>query len=368
MTERIQGDRLVVTGQSSGSHFPKKQSAMAQRFEADGSTADGPFHIEGSIYGRDLRFRGPGAALGPILGRGDVTLEPEYGKAPQRFLGGLHANGNISVGPRKLGFAGSPLAAVSKTSVVVRGDVIGEQVSLTDAVVFGNVRGRRVKLSRCIVFGQVIASEAAVIGSSTLLAYDAGREVRFEGPCTMVFPIGTSIEEPAFVPAIDERGVELPCTIAFLPALRALGSQGLTLRPNPEPGATWAPEGWQSTASELRGGEGDLERSLLRPVDWVRAEVETEVRRLRGKEVVSERVPSERYVLTIGGRALDFDAIAPSLRHATWMLRTALEFDHYSTAHQSRTLDDWDKKCVPEEFRLLFWATNREKMPAVNRT
>lgn len=361
MSERVEGDRLVVTGKSSGSQFPRKQEAMAQRYEADGTTAEGPFFIEGSIYGRDLRFRGPGAVLGPVLGRGDITLEPSEGQAPQRFLGGLHSSGNIGSAPRKGGFRASLLASVDNVGTVVRGDVIADQISLIDTVVFGCVRGRRVKLSRCIVFGNVIATEAAVIGSSTILGYEAGQEVRFEGPCCLVFPNGTSVEAPAFVPAVDEAGFELPCSVMFLPALLALGSTSLGYCPRPDAGVTWASDSWRPTAESLLGNDESVIAASLHPVDWVKHSVETEVRKLRGKEIFTELVFSDRYILSIAGRALDFDAIVPALRHATWMLKTAIEFDHYSPVNQARTITAWAERCRPDELTLLHFATSRER-------
>lgn len=362
MSERLQGDRLVVTGTSSGSQFPRKQEAMAQRYEADGNTSAGPFYVEGSIYGQDLRFRGPGAVLGPVLGRGDVSLEPTYGKSPQRFLGGLHASGNIGTAPRRNGFLGSLLASLDNVGTLVCGDVIADQISLCDTVVFGNVRARRIKLSRCIVFGNVLASETAVIGSSTVLGYDAGREVRFEGPCSMVFPVGTSIDTPAFVPATDETGLELPCAVMFLPALRAYGSSALTFRPGLPAGA--GANGWKSTASELSEGDAAIIASALHPVDWVRHPVQNEVRRYKGRQLIVEVVPSERHILSLGGRALNFEAIIPALHHATWMLKTAIEFSHYSTLNQRRTMEAWVGRCSIDEQKLLVWATARENLEA----
>ena len=357
----MEGDRLVVSGASAGSHFPRKQTAMQQRFEANGTGSSGPFLIEGSVYGRDVRFRGPGVVCGPVLGRGDVTLDASEGKGPQRFLGGLHASGNVVVTPRRGGFAGSLIASVDRAAVVVRGDVVAEQVSLTDAVVFGNVRARRVKLSRCIVFGQVVARETAVISSSTLLAYEAS-EVRFEGPCCMVFAAGTSVQEPAFGPAVDEQGIELPYVMGFLPALRALGSKALMFRPAPPPGSSWAPASWVPSAHEL--GPERLMGATLRPVDWVRTDVVTPVRKVRDGKVVEEIVPAERCVLSIAGRALDFGAISSGLEHATWMLRSSLEFDHYSPAVKHKTHAAWEARCTRDERVLLHWATSHEPLPA----
>lgn len=366
MSERMQGDRLVVTGSTAGSLFPRRQEAMAYRFEADGNTPEGPFSIEGSVYGRDLRFRGPGVVLGPVLGRGDITFEPTYGKAPQRFLGGIHSSGNVGTGPRREGFRRSPLASLDHVGTLVRGDVIADQVSLTDTVVFGSVRGRRVKLSRCIVFGNLVADEAAVVSSSMLLGYESKREVRFEGPCSMVFPAGTSVEVPAFVPATDETEMTLPCSVMFAPALRAFGAKSLLFRPRLEPGAPLSDAEWAPTSQELSGGEDAVHASRLHLVDWVRHPVETEVRKLRNREVVVEHVASERYILSIAGRALDFEAVVPALRHATWMLKTAIEFDHYSALHQRKTQESWEARCLPDELKLLRWATDRDHASAAS--
>jgi hypothetical protein len=357
----MQGDRLVVTGRSSGSHFPRKQEAINQRYEADGTTSAGPFFIEGSIYGRDMRFHGPGAVLGPVLGRGDITLEPSEGKGPQRFLGGLHtASGNIGCVARTSGYRGSLMASIENTGVVVRGDVIGDQVSLVDAVVFGNVRGRRVRLTRCIVFGNVIAEEGAVIGSSTVIGYDSKGEVRFEGPSSMIFPMGTSVDAPAFVPSIDEAGVELGCSVMFLPALLGQGSPSLVFRPRLDTTGAASDGSWRATAEDLSTGDAGVLGSALHPVDWVRHPVDTTVRKLRGREFVEELFPSERYIISLGGRALDFQAVVPTLHHVTWMLKTAIEYDHYSPVNQTRTEAAWKERCRPDELRLLQWATSKE--------
>ena len=359
MSARVEGDRVVVTGSSAGSHFPRKQAEIQQRFEANGGGAEGPFLIEGSVYGRDVRFRGAGVVCGPLLGRGDVTIEPAEGRGPARFLGGLHASGNIVSTPRRGGFGGSLLASIEQASRVVRGDVIAEQVSLSDAVVFGNVRARRVKLSRCIVLGQVVARESAVFHASTLVSYEAG-EVRFEGPCAIVFPAGTSVGVPVFAPATDDLGTELRCEIAFLPVLRAFGSRSLVYRPAPAPGTSWAPARWLPTATETAPNQ--VSGAMLHAVDWVRADVESRVRKVRDGKIEEATVPAERYVLSVAGRALDFSSIVPSLEHATFMLRTALEFEHYSPPVQEATHQAWTARCTAEERQLLRWATSREQL------
>lgn len=360
MSEQLQGDRLVITGTSSGNHFPRKQEAIGLRYEADGTTKAGPFYVEGSMYGRDLRFRGPGAVLGPVLGRGDISLDPGDAGEPQRFLGGLHtASGNIGCAPRKTGFLGSLMASINNTGVVVRGDVIGDQVSLVDTVVFGNVRGRRVNLRRCIVFGNVVAPEGIVIGSSTVVGYESGADVRFEGPCSMVFPVGTSVEVPAFVPATDEAGLEVPCSVMFLPALLALGSSSLVFRPRIDSTPELDDATWRPTAKDLQRRDESVEACALHPVDWVLHPVDTTKRKLHGREIVEELVRSERYLLSLGGRALDFERILGTLNHVTWMLKSAIEYDHYSPANQTRTEAAWVERCRPDELQLLRWATSK---------
>ncbi len=343
MSEKVEGDRLVVSGRSAGSHFPRKQAETQQRFEADGTGREGPFHIEGSVYGRQLRFRGAGTVLGSVLGRGDVTFA-EPGRAPARFLGGLHASGNVVSEPTRRGHLQSLLASVDHAAIVVRGDVIGDQVSLVDAVVFGNVRGRRVRLARCIVFGQVIADESAVLAASTVLAYEAPT-VRFEGPCCVVFVAGTSVEVPVFAPYVDELGAELPCAVMFLPAMRALGGIALSHR-------SWEP------------GAGALAGARLVPADWVRAPVDTTVRRLRDGKVEARTVVAERYVLSIGGRALNFAPLVSQFGHFTWLVRTAFEFEHYAPQVQASTRAHWAERCTPDERCLVTHATAVEPLLA----
>jgi len=206
----------------------------------------------------------------------------------------------------------------------------------------------------------VIAEEGAVIGSSTVIGYDSKGEVRFEGPSSMIFPMGTSVEAPAFVPGVDETGLELGCSVMFLPALLAQGSQALVFRPRLDTTGAASDSTWRATAEDLSTGDAGVLGSGLHPVDWVQHPVDTTVRKLRGREVVEELVPSERYIISLGGRALDFQAIVPTLHHVTWLLKTAIEYDHYSPVNQTRTEAAWRERCRPDELKLLQWATSKE--------
>jgi hypothetical protein len=345
MSERQDGDRIVITGYSAGSHFPRKQAQAQFRLEADGLSKEGPFHIDGSVYGRELRLRGPGTVSGPLLGRGDIALE-NHGAAPQRLLGGLHASGHIAVKGRGAGLRHTLAGAIERVDYVVRGDVIAEHLVLENTVVFGNVRARHVRLSQCIVFGQVLAREKAVIAASTLLAYEAPA-VRFEGPCCLLFAAGTSEHVPEFAPLRDGEGVTWPGDVCFHPVLRAAGYAALTNRP------------W-----EMARDTAAMARLCL--ADWVRVDAERSVRKIRDGKIVETNVPVERYVLSVAGRALNFEALGEHLDHMKWVIKTALEFDHYHPNHQGEARRRWQGSCSPDEVALLDLVT-RPAAPEVQR-
>jgi hypothetical protein len=335
MCERKDGDRIIVTGYSAGSHFPRTQAATQYRFGADGSSREGPFYIDGSVYGRDVRMRGPGTVVGPLLGRGDITLH-NHGPTPQRLLGGIHCSGNAGCISRGGQLPKSLVGSVEAADYAVRGDVVAEHVSLENAVVFGNVRGRQVRLTQCIVFGQVIAKEAAVISASTILSYHAP-SVRFEGPCCLLFSSGLSERPPQFEPFKDGAQRVWDCDLRFFPVLRTLGHTGVSFRP------------WDNVAKRN-------ESKLVRE-DWVRVDVMQDVAKIRDGKMVTQRVPSERYVLSVAGRALNFAQVQESLAHLSWMLQTVLEFDHYHPKAQQAVRAKWKEQCTPDEIVLVALAT-----------
>ncbi|MBI4700138.1 MAG: hypothetical protein HY744_03050 [Deltaproteobacteria bacterium] len=336
MSERRDGDRVVVTGYSAGSHFPRTQAETQQRFEANGLSPEGPFYIDGSVYGRDLRLRGPGTVAGPVLGRGDVTLDHD-GKGVQRLLGGVHANGNLVALSRGAGLRRSLVAAVDAAKYVVRGDAGGEHVSLQNAVVLGNVHGGQIQLVHCIIFGQVLAKEAVVVTASTLLGYGAPR-VTFLGPCAVLFASGVSDARPELGPWRDGDGQSWEPDVRLHPVLRAAGYGALTNRP------------W-----EIEGAAG-----RLCPADWVRIDAERPVRKIRDGRMVESIEPVERYVLSIAGRVLNLRPIAEQIEHVSWMLRTALELDHYHPNTQQEIRRRWAERCTADERQVLELATQLE--------
>ena len=318
MSERQDGDRIIVTGYSGGSHFPRTQAATQFAFEANGLSPEGPFCIDGSVYGRDLRLRGPGEIAGPVLGRADVTLHNHGGK-PQRLLGGLHASGNIAAVSRGQPLERSLVGRLAGADYVIRGDVIGEHVNLENAVVFGNVRGRQVRVTTSIVLGQLLATEAAHIVASTFLAYDAPR-VHLEGPCCALYASGTSSSAPEWAPYRDGAGKSWRAEVMFRPALQVCGYEPLTNRP------------WET---EAHAG------ARLHPSDWVRVDAERQISKLRDGKLETERQPTERHVLSVAARALNFGVLGEHLEKMKWMLKTALEFEHYHPRTQEELRRRW---------------------------
>lgn len=339
MSERREGDRIVVTGTSAGSHFPRTQAATQYRLELDGTSRDGAFDVDGAVYGRDLRLRGAGVVRGPILGRGDVALE-NHTSGTQRLLAGLHASGSIVAKSRAQPLAAMLGEGLRGGSYIIRGDVVGEHVSLENAIVFGNVRGRRVRLTSCLVIGQVIAAEAAILSASSFLAYESP-SIQLEGPCAALHALGSSDSAPTFAPFVDGAGETWPSQVAFYPALAALGHHTLLHR--------------DAVASAS---------TTLLPADWVRVDAVKQRRRVQGERIVMEQVPTVRYVLSIAGRALNFAAISAHIERLTWMLKTILEIDHYHPRVRERVQREWAERCRGDE-RLLLDLVLGSDMPAI---
>ena len=313
MTTRIDGDQVFVTGTVRASIFPKVESetAYAIEFDGRGEAGGGAFDIQGSIYGRQLRFRGSGIGRSCVVGRGELVLDLRAGGV-QRFLGGLTANGNIEVLSDPTALRDSLVADIERTRVLVRGDVVGEVVYLRDTVVFGNIQAKRVVLERCIVVGAVVAREDLIIRASTVLYYHASR-ISFEGPCMCLHAMGESVERPVFSAMEDAGGTVYEPSVLYYPVIRRRAETSLSNRP------------WQSVPPGTATGR------LHPPSDWVRVGIEqpdpAAVLRNRPDEPKTKR--SERWVLSIAGRAMNFGMLSLDIQTVGRMLQTAFEFDHY---------------------------------------
>lgn len=319
MPQTRHGDRIVVTGYSAGSHYPRVQAELAEAWEANGRGAAGAFAVDGSIYGRDLRFVGSGQVHGSILGRGDVLLDATNNEK-QLFLSGISTSGNLVVKRFPAALTESCNADFKKHRHFIRGDVLGNRIRLEHCVVFGNIEGAYVDLRSCLVFGSVVASDKLVCRASTLLCYHAS-EVEFEGPCLMLNALGSSVERPVFSPYEDHGGKIWPCTVGLYPILRAYGYAHLWARP------------WETQSLQSKG--------LLAPeADWVEVPVA-----LPNDDIQS------RHVLSIARRALNFSSLKEHLAVLCKLLRTGLEFVHYKPELQRELAMTWDT--LPDDERLL---------------
>jgi hypothetical protein len=318
MPERREGDRITVTGKSSGNHFPRVQSAMNDSWEANGMGPEGRFEIEGSVYGRNLRFRGPGLVRGSVLGRGDLLLENTR-STPQRFLAGVSSSGSLVCTEWAGALSQTSFGDVKRSRYFIRGDVQGDNVVLDGAVVFGNVEGLRVRLSHSIVMGSVVAHESLNVRASSLLAYHAGR-VSFEGPCSMLHAIGESENLPSFAPYVDLNGTSHPTTISLYPLVRPKAGSLFNTAPAP--------------ATLLSLGH-----------DWVRV-------------AASEKRP-QHYVLSVMGRALNMSGYVAQIEHLYEIIRTCIEYEHYSPRDQKRIRKRWDVIATAEERWILEQTTGQ---------
>jgi hypothetical protein len=312
MTAQREGDRLVISGRHGGNQFPSRQLEIDLNVELRGTNATGPFELEGSLYGRNIRFVGPGLVRGCVLGRGDIELDNRV-SGMQRLLAGLNTTGNVVAVASGQGLDRSPVASAREARYLIRGNVVGENVNLDGAVVFGSVEGTRVALSRCVVFGSVLAKERLTVRASTMLAYRA-MDVAFEGPCMVLHALGESASMPTFVPFEDVKGMLIPASVQFYPIVRGL------------PGASFFNRTFLGV---------ETANAMLSPEhDWVKKE------RADGSEMV---------VLSLMGRVHDFARVRTSIETLHDLLRTGLEFEHYSPQDQTRTRERWKSIATADE-------------------
>jgi len=323
--EVIEGDRYRLTGRSDASFFPRTERETNFTREFDGRTSDGPFWLGSSVYGRSLLFRGAGDCHGIVVGRGDLRVDVSKAGERQRFRGGIATNGNIGVAAPPSGLRDSLVADVRKASLLVRGDVVGENIQLKNAIVVGNVRGSNVHLSSCLVFGAAVASEQLTLSASACLYYHS-RLVTFEGPCLMLQAMGDSAVRPVFAPYEDEDGSVLAAEVLFYPIIRRDEGHPLGNRP-------WAPS---ASAKAAR---------LYPHADWVTVATELPSRTPEGEPVASDRT-----ILTIAGRALNLGAIQIGVEQMAALLKISFEFDHYSDRIRREAMNRVRALTTDEEF------------------
>ncbi len=312
MPESLEGERYTVTGASRACFFPRTEVETSFRREFDGRTPAGPFDLHGSVYGRALEFHGAGCCRGLVVSRGDLVIDVSLKGEVARFLGAVSASGALVVKAPRASVRDSLCSDVRRASVLIRGDVIGDQVDLTNTVVVGNVHGTNIRLTNCIVFGSTVATERVTLQASTVLYYHC-REIQFAGPCMMLNGMGESGSLPGFAPFEDSSGEVFLCDMRYYPVVRSQEGRSLANRP------------WERLVNT------DISR-LYPSADWVTVATEAD-----GEQSEQLGVGS-RVFLTIAGRALNLSSLKTATVQLTSMLRTAFEFDHYSPAMQHESL------------------------------
>jgi len=220
---------------------------------------------------------------------------------------------------------------------VVRGDIVARNVVLRNALVFGSIRATNISVEQCIVFGQVVAKEKCSVACSTLMAYQAPK-IDLIGPCCFFFASGESKALPEWQDYKDCQGRIWPWSVELYPLMRGDSDSPLGNRP------------WR--------GDVPLARNQLMRSDWVRADV-AESSHQRANQAAVERL-SQRYVLSIGPRALDFASIEASVLTTAWLFGSALEWGHYAEPTREEVRRQVTARCSAQELIAFDLATARD--------
>ena len=303
----IEGSNVIVDKSVAGSLFPTSEKDIAFPVLIDGRKSH--IHIEGSVYGRSIEIRSSVTIDGPVVSRGDTKLIP--GKKRIQLNGGLTVNGILN------GVAdteqNSPIltTSIEQASIIVKGDIaVNQSLFLSNAIVFGSIKAVNCKLQNCVVLGTLVIDESLTITMSSVGGYSA-TEVHFEGDCVMLHALGESREPPVFSPCELPDGQVIDCDVRYYPAMRE-GSRLVNMR---------------------HTGVVYPSYSRLEPTsDWVRV--------MAHDPYVSENEPpSEKTVLSIGGRIGDFAKIYESIKALAGLLKCGFEYDHLHSSLRQRIKD-----------------------------
>jgi hypothetical protein len=346
MPERKDGDRIIVTGDSGGSHFPKLEADTQYFWEADGTSSDGPFRIRDSVYGRKLRFTGPGEVGGVVVGRGDIILENHTDK-PQRFLRGISAQGSLDTvkDPRKL--EDTLINGLDKARYIIRGNVFAEdKIVLEDAIVFGNIQAKIIEVRHCIIIGAMggEGTEKINVYASSILHYHA-KQVTFYGPCNLLDAMGVSLEEPDATQSYEVGQTIYQSDLRYYPVFRK--DTGFTLG-----NSSWKDESsWTSSYKKARiDPRADFKKvNGFRDFDG---------------DINDENTEKHCYVFTLGGRILNFLPVSESIQAFRTMLKEGLEYEHYTPEYRALVKQKWKTSGVltKDEQAIMHQITSQVQM------
>lgn len=313
-------DRLVLTSSVEGNVFPKSERETL--FPLTIKSESQAVVISGSLYARSLDIgEGDIAVRGPIASRGDITVSP--GPGIFRAFAGLTTLAGVVIGEKVLS-RHQLVSDLAQCRSIIKGDIVSNQsVLLNNTVVFGSINAVNCTLVNSVVLGTVHCQDQLSVEMSSLGGYLC-KSVIFRGVCTLYNALGESAEKPQFLPYEDVDGGLIDCSVHLYPALRS--SVGIRVAPD------------QITADSL---------SYLYPeVDWIAVTAEPD-------PLSNSSTPSERWVLSIGGRIADFSKISEASDAISEMLRVGFEFSHYNPETRHRQLENVLSRLTSSEACVL---------------
>lgn len=315
------GDRLVLTSSVEGNVFPKSERETL--FPLTIKSESGPVVIDGSLYARSLDIASGSIAVhGPIAARGDITISP--GEGTFRALAGLTSLSGVVIGEKTLSRR-QLVEDLSECRSIIKGDIVSNQsVLLNNTVVFGSINAVNCTIINSIILGTIHCQEQLSVEMSSVGGY-LSKSAIFRGVCTLFNALGESMEKPQFLPYEDVDGSLVDCSVHLYPAIRSEVGMRIAL-------------------DQI----SDASISLLYPdVDWLAVTAEP------NNPLSSEPLPSERWVLSIGGRIADFTKINEAAASLSEMLRIGFEFSHYNPETKNKQLQEVLKILTPSEAAIL---------------
>jgi hypothetical protein len=307
MAPATDGSKIVISESVAGSVFPRSEKDIPFAIIIDGTAK--PLRVEGSVYGRELEFRGDVRIDGPVVVRGDTRISPR-GSAI-RLNSGITVNGSMRAVPEAEG--NGILEKIDNAKLIVKGDItVNQNVALRDAIVFGSIRAVNCSLERCIVLGTCIISERLHVVNSSIGGY-AARDVEFEGGCMMIHALGESKSQPRFIPFEAPDASIAPCDIRFYPAMRSRST----------------------LINKVADGAVPLanDSKLYPNIDWISTGATANPALGENSGIIYQK-----WVLSVGGRIADYSTINDSILAMTRMLKCGFEFEHYHPDHRPRLL------------------------------
>lgn len=319
-TKYIDKNNVILDGDIEGSFIPSNQMEILRDV-----ILEGPFNMNGGIYAQNIRNKGAGTVIGPVVADKEITLlHPPEGKGPIKFLSGLNATISIAIEETARPIEDTVVSDINKASVFVRGDVISDTVKLENAIIIGNVRGRQAFLVNSIVVGSVITDEEAVLTNSSFVSFASGK-VTFRGQNSCWLPYGTSLEPIKFEDIKIDENTSYPAELRYMAICKT---------------------------KVLGCG---LEKGNIACKYYQKRECSHWDVRLSSADVRPHKSNQGTtfYALTIANRALNLSKIKEELKRVENFLTEILLYEHLDEESQQRTRNEWKEQFHPDELAIL---------------